>query len=282
MNLWKADQIMNRLDRMLEHAINGKDIESGFDETKMSALETKLAKYLAMSNTGKKELEEERLRVHALISDISHQTKTPIANLMLYSQLLEESNPTEQQKQCIAAIVAQAEKLNFLITSLMKASRLENGIISVLPEEHSIQELIAQVLEQIRNQRGCRDRVIQETEAQDIRVFYDLKWTTEALFNIVDNALKYSEEEKNVKIEVVPYQLFCRIDVIDYGMGISEEETAKIFTRFYRSEKVSHKEGVGLGLYLAREIIMKQGGYIKVKSEEGVGTVFSVFLPIKQ
>lgn len=275
MNLWKADQIMNRLDRMLENAMNGTDMESGFDETKMSALETKMAKYLAMNQTRKAELEEEKLRVHALISDISHQTKTPIANLMLYSQLLEESNPTEQQKQCITALVAQAEKLNFLIASLVKGSRLENGIISVVPKLQEVQGVINRVMEQ------AGERVVQRGAYAQVNAFYDLKWTTEALYNIVDNAMKYSDEESEIEIEVRPYQLFCRIDICDKGIGISEEELPKIFARFYRSQEVSHKEGVGLGLYLSREIITQQGGYIKVSSKEGMGSVFSVFLPME-
>lgn len=294
MNLWKADQIMNRLDRMLENAMNGEDTESGFDETKMSALETKMAKYLAMNHTRKLELEEEKMRVHALIADISHQTKTPIANLMLYSQLLEESHPTKQQKQCIEALTAQAEKLNFLIASLVKGARLQNGIITVVPKKQKVQDVIDRVLEQARAQaqrisckedlsklEPCKERLVQRGARTQVEAFYDLKWTTEAIYNIVDNAMKYSEEESGIEIEVIPYQLFCRIDIRDEGMGIREEELSKVFTRFYRSQKVSEKEGVGLGLYLAREIITKQGGYIKVSSKEGRGSVFSVFLPME-
>ncbi|CAM5646827.1 Adaptive-response sensory-kinase SasA [Lysinibacillus sphaericus] len=118
-------------------------------------------------------------------------------------------------------------------------------------------------------------------DSRDVEAVFDPKWTVEALYNIVDNAIKYTPSGGSVQLSVTPYQLFCRIDVADTGLGISEDETAKIFSRFYRSQEVTDKEGVGLGLYLAREIITAQGGYIKVKSRLGVGSVFSVFLPIK-
>ncbi len=118
-------------------------------------------------------------------------------------------------------------------------------------------------------------------DSRDVEAVFDPKWTVEALYNIVDNAIKYTPSGQSVQLSVTPYQLFCRIDVADTGLGISEDETAKIFSRFYRSQEVTDKEGVGLGLYLAREIITAQGGYIKVKSRLGTGSVFSVFLPIK-
>ncbi|MGL4790465.1 MAG: sensor histidine kinase, partial [Phocaeicola sp.] len=106
-------------------------------------------------------------------------------------------------------------------------------------------------------------------------------WTAEALYNIIDNAIKYTPSGGSVRISVTAYQLFCRIDVTDTGIGISEDETAKIFSRFYRSQQVTDKDGVGLGLYLAREIMAAQGGYIKVASKSDCGSVFSVFLPMK-
>jgi len=288
MNRWKADQIMNRLDQMIEHAMNGDAIETEFDETKMSALETKLAQYLKMNQTGKKDLEEEKRRIHELISDISHQTKTPIANMMLYSQLLaeqsEDSNLTESQKECIVALTKQAKKLDFLIASLVKTSRLETGIVSVKPEVQPIILLINQVMEQIRpivEQRKIK-LILVEADLDTVLVNYDLKWTTEALYNILDNAVKYSGTGTEIKISITPYQLFCRIDIADQGIGISEGDTAKIFTRFYRAEEVREQEGVGLGLSLAREIVSQENGYIKVASEVGKGSVFSVFLPLAE
>ncbi len=290
MNRWKADRIMDRLDQMIENAINGEAIETDFDETKMSALETKLAKYLKLNQTSKRELEEEKRRIHELISDISHQTKTPIANMMLYSQLLAEqseaegANLTKTQRECIDALTKQAKKLDFLIASLVKTSRLENGIVTVVPKVQAIKPMLEQVLEQIYPVAERKDiKIIFSQQDMDaIWAVYDLKWTAEALFNILDNAVKYSEAGSEIRIGVTAYQLFCRIDVEDQGIGMSEADTARVFSRFYRGEAVQGQEGVGLGLSLAREIVIQEGGYIKVQSELGKGSVFSVFLPLAE
>ena len=116
-------------------------------------------------------------------------------------------------------------------------------------------------------------------EVPDISACFDLKWTIEAISNIVDNAVKYTSEQGKIVVSVKEYEMFVRIDIEDNGIGISEEETAKIFLRFYRSQRVSDEKGVGIGLYLTREIISRQGGYIKVSSELEKGSCFSVFLP---
>ena len=109
--------------------------------------------------------------------------------------------------------------------------------------------------------------------------FFDFKWTLEALANIVENAIKYTPPGGLVTVSTREYEMFVCIDITDNGIGMSEEETAKIFTRFYRSPHVYEEKGVGIGLYLAREIVSKEGGYIKVSSELSKGSVFSVFLP---
>ena len=112
----------------------------------------------------------------------------------------------------------------------------------------------------------------------DISAAFDMKWTAEALANIVDNATKYTEHG-TITISAVSYEMFARIDISDTGTGIPESEQAKIFARFYRSNSVQKQEGVGIGLYLARQIISGEGGYIKVASVPGKGSTFSIFLP---
>jgi len=280
MNIFKIDKIINRLDNMIDNAIEGKPIEHTFDETKMSALETKLSHYLAMNSSSKVQLEEEKSRINELVSDISHQTKTPIANILLYTELLEESNLSEKDSQCVKALILQAEKLNFLITSMVKISRLETGIIAVSPRYQGIQPLIDMAVKDIKAQAMAKNiKVI--CAKTEVSAVFDLKWTTEAIYNILDNAVKYSDYDEEISISVTAYELFCRIDITDKGMGMSEEETAKIFGRFYRSGHVSEVQGVGIGLYLARQIVSSEGGYIKVISQINKGSTFSVFLPMK-
>ncbi|TKI53024.1 HAMP domain-containing histidine kinase [Lysinibacillus mangiferihumi] len=270
---------MERLNKMIDNAIEGRPIENGFDESKLSALETKLSHYLTANSATKIQLADEKSQINQLISDISHQTKTPLANILLYTQLLAESELSDYNQNCVAALTQQAEKLNFLISSLVKASRLETGIITVTPTNNNVANMLETVIEQA-TPKAMGKNIALTVDSRDVEAFFDPKWTVEALYNIVDNAIKYTPSGRSVHISVTPYQLFCRIDVADTGLGISEDETAKIFSRFYRSQEVTDKEGVGLGLYLAREIITAQGGYIKVKSRLGTGSVFSVFLPI--
>ncbi len=277
MNLWSADRVMDRMNRMLEHAIAGEPIETSFDETKMSALETKLAQYLKMNQLGKQQLNDEKERVDALISDISHQTKTPIANMLLYSELLAEEIQDEKSKEMLDAIHMQAEKLSFLTQSLVKMSRLESGVIQTVPERNSVGNLIEKVVTQMEPKAALKSIHI-EVSSMDVEALFDMKWTSEAVGNILDNAVKYTDVGGKVQITVSAYSLFARIDIEDNGIGIAESDLPKIFGRFYKCSTTQQEEGVGLGLYLAREIISGQGGYIKVSSQMEKGTMFSVFL----
>ncbi len=277
MNLWSADRVMDRLNLMLDHAIAGEPIETSFDETKMSALETKLSQYLKINQLGKKQLHDEKERIDELISDISHQTKTPIANMLLYSELLEEEIDDEKCREMLNAIHAQAEKLSFLTQSLVKVSRLESGVIQTVSEKNSVAELIKKAVMQVEKKALLKDIKI-DVPSIDSEALFDMKWTGEAVGNILDNAVKYTNEGGKIGIAVSEYSLFTRIDIKDNGIGIAESDLPKIFGRFYKCSTTRQEEGVGLGLYLAREIISGQGGYIKVKSHVGKGTVFSVFL----
>lgn len=277
MNLWSVDRIMDRLNAMLDHAIAGEPVEESFGETKMSALETKMAQYLKMNQLGQQQLESRKQRIDELISDISHQTKTPIANMLLYSELLEEEIEDGKSREMLDAIHVQAEKLSFLIQALVKASRLESGAIQTIPEENSVQELIEKVVLQVEKKAACKEIEIAVSPVNS-KAFFDMKWTSEAVGNIVDNAVKYTNKGGKIGISVSEYSLFTRIDIKDNGIGMAEEDLPKIFGRFYKCATTRQEEGVGLGLYLAREIISGQGGYIKVKSQKEQGTLFSVFL----
>lgn len=277
MNIFKTNKVIDRLNQMIDNAVEGNPVETDFDESKMSALETKLARFLESSNTHKQQLTDQKLKIHELISDISHQTKTPLSNIMLHTMLLSESDLDEKDRTCVDVLMHQTEKLNFLISSLIKASRLEAGMVQPLPRLESISALLEEVIQQSKPKAHLKNIKIQGFPT-DLLAKFDPKWTSEALINIVDNAIKYAQTNSLIKMNVTAYQMFCRVDVIDLGIGIAEEEIPKIFQRFYRSERVSELEGVGLGLYLAREIISSQGGYIKVESKLNEGSVFSVFL----
>lgn len=274
----RTRRMFENVGNMLDRGIDGSFVEGVFDESALSAVEGKFARYLSLCAVSSKNLLAEKNKIKELISHISHQTKTPIANILLYSQLLSEYKLPQEGTLCVNTLSSQAEKLNFLINTLIKISQLETGIITVLPQQEPVQRMLDGVREQIMSKAAQKDICV-TMEATEIRAWFDLKWTTEAIYNIVDNAVKYTNKGGHIVIKALSYELFCRIDITDNGIGIAENEQSKIFTRFYRSAIVANQEGVGLGLFLAREIVAAQGGYIKVFSEPDRGSTFSVFLP---
>ena len=243
----RTRRMLDTLGKMLDDAIRGEFRESLYDESRLSALETRMAHYLSASAVSAKNLAEEKDAIKTLIGDISHQTKTPIANLLLYAQLLEEQDLPPESREYASALEHQAEKLRFLIDALVKTSRLESGVLAMTPKRHGIQQLLDAASAQAAP--GAEAKAITLTvEPTDLTARFDPKWTAEALYNLVDNAVKYTPAGGAVTLRAVGYELFCRVDVTDTGPGIPESEQARIFQRFYRSPSASEAEGVGIGL----------------------------------
>lgn len=276
---WETKRLFESLEEMLRRGMRGSFTESEFTESRLSRLETELMHYLSASAISAQSIEKEKNQIKTLIADISHQTKTPVANLLLYGELLEEEELTEAAREKLAVLHEQAEKLQFLIDALVKMSRMENGMICLQPEKKELRWLLEQMKEQYEEKAVKRGLSFEVKETEE-KAFYDARWTAEALGNLVDNAIKYTKTG-GVSVSVTAYEMFARIDVTDTGMGICEEEQARIFSRFYRSGRAAKEdhEGVGIGLFLAREIVQSEGGYLKVSSKEGEGSVFSLFLP---
>ncbi len=273
----RTKRTMDTLEKMIDSAADGEYSETKFDESRLSALETKFSNYLSSSSTSSKNIMKEKEKIKTLISDISHQTKTTISNLILYSELIEEEDLSEDMRSNVEAIKQQAEKLEFLIKSLVKLSRLENGILNLSPRKEEIQPMLKDIYERYISKAKNKNLEL-NIEKTTSKATFDRKWTTEALGNIVDNAIKYTNIGE-ININVKEHEIFTRIDISDTGMGIDESEQAEVFSRFYRSQSVHNDEGVGIGLYLTREIISSEGGYIKLTSELGVGSTFSVYIP---
>lgn len=271
-------RILERLDKMLDDGINGTFEESDYDETQLSKLESKWLRYLTSSKLSAQKLEQEREKIQELVSDVSHQTKTPLANILLYTQLLQEQPLDEQSLQLVSEIRQQSEKLEFLIQSLVKTSRLETGTFRLSPSDNDIDSLISSAIGQITP----------KAESEQIKIIYapenhttkfDIKWTQEAVFNILDNAVKYSPESSEIIVSVKEFEMFVCICVEDNGAGIPQDELPCIFGRFYRGRNVTEQSGVGIGLYLSRQIIEEQGGYVTAESKVGSGSIFKIFLP---
>lgn len=279
---YKRRRSLERLNRMLDAAMDGTFRESVFDESLYSALENRMAEYLSASEISARRTAQEKDRIKTMIADISHQTKTPLANILLYTELLQEQMQTgsDENRENLELLADQARKLQFLIESLVKLSRLETGILALQPKKNAVLPLLLEMEKAFGSRAREKGLYLQirSEEAEEVKAAtacFDLKWTKEALGNLIDNAIKYTDQG-GVTVSLKSYKLFVCIEVADTGSEIPEEEQAKIFGRFYRSPQAADQEGVGIGLYLAREILKQESGYIKVRSEEGMGAVFSL------
>ena len=273
----RTRRILENISRMLDMAMRGNFTEDSFDESMLSALESKLAHYLAASTVSARNVQAEKDKLKALIGDISHQTKTPIANILLYTQLLSEQ---PGNTACLDALDGQTKKLQSLIEALVKTSRLESGVIALHPVPRKLLPMLESAVSQLAPKAAAKKIPI-TLEPADADAVFDPKWTEEALYNLLDNAVKYTSAGGAVRVTVVAYQMFSAIHVSDTGPGIPEAEQPRVFQRFYRGAEHAEEEGVGIGLYLVRQIAEGQGGYVKVSAQMGVGSTFSLYLPRK-
>ena len=274
----RTARLLARLDEMLAAAMDGSFTEQRFDESRLSALESRLAQYLAASSVSAQNLQAQKDQISTLVSDISHQTRTPVANLQLYAQLLAEQPLGPEGRACAETIEMQAQKLQSLIEALVKTSRLESGVLALHPAPGELAPMAERAAAQYAPKAAAKGLSLTVGPAAGSAVF-DPKWTEEALCNLLDNAVKYTPAGGAVTVSVQAYELFAAVRVRDTGPGIPEEEQAKIFGRFYRAPAAYQAEGVGIGLYLARQITAGQGGYLKVESVPGAGSTFSLYLP---
>ena len=277
-NRRNAKRVLKNLDRMLDAAMAGTFAEQDFDESLLSAVEARFAHYLAANAVSAQKIQEEKDKIKTLIADISHQTKTPVSNILLYAQLLSEQDLSPEGRDCAAALEGQVEKLCALVEALVKTSRLEAGVLALHPKAGPLAPMLEDAAAQFAP-KAAEKGIALTLAPTDTSAVFDPKWTAEAVCNLLDNAVKYTPAGGTVAVEAIPYQMFCRINVTNNGPGIPEAERAKVFQRFYRSPAAYETEGVGIGLYLARQITEGQGGYIKVSSQPGRGSCFSIYLP---
>ena len=279
--------ILNNVSNMIEMLIRMDDstdlkVYSDCKDTLFSKLQMEIIKLSRMLKNQNENLQKEKDDIKSLISDISHQLKTPLSNLKLYNELTEDESLTREEELRFKKIISfSVDKLIFLVESFIKMSRLDSNIIKLKQEEASLNETVKMAINNVSS-KAIRKCINIHFEQKDIAVIYhDKNWTCEAIFNIIENAVKYSKENSNITVTIEKYSVFCRIDIKNIGTEIKEEEMGKIFNRFYRGEHSNNVEGVGLGLYLSRKIISMEDGYIKVSSIDKE-TVFSIFLPLNK
>ena len=239
----------------------------------------KLCRISDMYTHRDQELYEEKENLKELVSDISHQTRTPLANIRLYQELLSDGANTSESADYLTRMGKQADKLEFLFQSMVKISRLETGAIKIKKSEYPVSETLALAIGAVVPKADRKNIPIHVAYDETLRFEHDKKWTAEAVFNVLENAVKYTNENGNIYISVEPGEIFTKISIRDTGKGIPSERQGTIFNRFYREPEVHNTEGAGIGLYLARKIISMQNGYIKVDSETGKGSTFHICLP---
>ena len=280
----RLSEFTSVLCQTLDHMIEGNEVplRPEDSETTLARICHRLSRLYQIMQENRRKVDEERQELQSLISDISHQVKTPVSNLKMAADTLLEKPVSEAERiDFIRGIRSQTDKLDFLFQALVKTSRLETGVIQLEKKPGRLFDTVAQAMSGIVYAAEKKKIVVSVDCPEDLTVSHDSKWTSEALFNLLDNAVKYTPAGGKIAVSVVLWEMYVEIKVTDTGKGISESNQAAIFRRFYREEEVHEQQGVGIGLYLAREIVARQGGYIKVVSEPGKGSEFSIMLPTK-
>lgn len=274
------DDLLEQITLLIEALVEQQErqIFSEAEDTLTARLQHQLLKLRNILTAQNQMLAQEKEQIKTLISDISHQIKTPIAAANTFAELLSDGElSAEERTEYITTLQMSLGKLTFLTNSLIKMSRLESGIISLKPEKNSLNEIVLQAVKTIYAKAKEKGILITFECDQSFEAVLDFNWTAEAISNVIDNAVKYTPQGGFVRLQITEYPSFLRLDISDNGVGIPEEEQAKIFGRFYRGKQSVGIDGVGIGLYLTREIINKQNGYMKVSSDEN-GSTFSLFL----
>lgn len=271
------------LSDMLQTIIEMKDKEifSTMEDTIFSKLQYQTIKLTNILNAKNEQMETERNEIKALVSDIAHQLKTPLTNLKIYGEFFkDESLTVEERKEFSEIMTISLDRLTFLVESMIKMSRLEGNVINLRIEKNYLNDTVILAISQVQKKAREKNINIEFIQIDKVEIIHDKNWISEAIFNILENGVKYTKENGEIKVTIQSYEMFVRIDIEDNGIGIKEEEIPKIFMRFYRGNNVGSTEGIGIGLYLTRTIISKHGGYIQVSSNKN-GSIFSVFLPNK-
>ncbi|GAK10753.1 sensor histidine kinase KdpD [Geomicrobium sp. JCM 19039] len=230
---------------------------------------TRLADYSAGLKGDKEKLTE-------AISDVSHQLKTPITSMMVMADLLERDNlDVAKRQQFTKVIQEQLERLDWLVSSLLKLSKMDAGTIAFKRDRFDMNTLVEDALKPMLISIDLKGLTINRVGNDESRLVADYHWTKEALINILKNAVEHSHPGKTLTIHYHENALYQEIEVTDYGSGIPKHDVPYVFKRFYKGENAGDNS-VGIGLAMAYQIVTRQGGDLEVRSEEGIGTTFSM------
>ena len=279
-SVYQKRQTYRKIDRLLDRVLSQETIVySDVEEGEFSALVSKMKQIQEVLGSHVQNAEAEKEQVKSLVSNMSHQLKTPLANLSLYGEILgKEEVSSERRAEFADKMQRQIEKLNWIVESLSKMVKLEQNIEDFEANDIGIRQTILDSVDTVYEKLEKKEIRLVLEPFTDCCLFHNRKWTVEVFVNLLENAMKYTEQGGTISISVHPYELYTEIKISDNGRGIRQEELTDIFKRFYRSPEVENMEGSGIGLYLSNLILEKEKGYITVVSEYGKGSCFSVFL----
>lgn len=222
-------------------------------------------------------LNKEKRFLIELLSDISHQLKTPLSTMILYNDIMLTKNlSAEQQNTFLMNNQNQLNRMNWLILSLLKLAKIDADAIELEIEDQSLNETIEESVE-ILESKAMESKVkVDFIQSNSVNFKYDRLWLQEALINVIKNGIEHAGEYGKVTIELEDNPIYTRIIIRDTGEGISEEDLANIFKRFYKGKGTKKSDSIGIGLALAKSIVEKHGGYIEAQSKTCEGTTFII------
>lgn len=278
--IYQKRKTYRMIDRLLDSVLSQEEIAcSDVEEGEFSALVSKIKQIQEVLESHVKSADSEKEQVKSLVSNMSHQLKTPLANLSLYAEISGQGEVSPERKAEFAdKMQRQIEKLNWIVESLSKMVKLEQNMDEFEVKDTQIRQTILDAVDAVYEKIEKKEMHLNLEPFEDRALYHNRKWTAEVFVNLLENAIKYTDQGGSISIHVKPYELYTEIQFSDNGRGIHREELTDIFKRFYRSPEVEHMEGSGIGLYLSNLILEKEKGYMTAASEYGKGSCFSVFL----
>lgn len=278
----KARQEMEEISRLLEQVLDGESIlpeEIRYEDTLSAKIRYQILRISEKNQGVEARITRERDETKALIGEIAHQMRNPLAGLESYTQLLEGEITEEPGRTYLHALEKSEQRLHFLTESFIKMARLEQKMIQIRKTTDALADTIYSAVLLVQKAAEEKQMEVEVIGAEEIHAWHDANWLGEAVYNLLDNSVKYAPEHSNIRVSVSQDEMYTRIVVSDDGIGIPEGEENRIFQRFYRGGRVNGEPGFGLGLYISREIVTLHGGFMKAKRKQQ-GLEVSIFLPV--
>ncbi|XMB66619.1 HAMP domain-containing sensor histidine kinase [Mycoplasmatota bacterium zrk1] len=268
------------LSDMLTKATNGKMqfSKQNYQEGILSGLHYQFARLFERLDRTSNKIITEKEKMSELITELSHQIKTPVSAIKVFNSLLHQDLKNDDRIKMISKMQMEVEKLEWFSKVLLDISKLETGLINLEPQVVSIEDLISESVNSVYPKSRIKKIEIRGDIESSLKINLDKKWTREAIINILDNAIKYTDFGGEIYISTRSSYVSDKIIITDTGRGIVKEDIPHIFKRFYKGKNTKTEEGTGIGLYLASEIIEMQNGTIKVSTKINEGTTFEIVL----